>query len=201
MKDKTKICLGVVACSTVMMFSILNEKSQTSKATMISEKSIKRKISKTAPRNRYLKKTVESHTLEKFEVLKGKALRTNEEQKEMMSFFNKRNLSKSFLKYQTLAKDFDQVEKRLEIVNMLIFGLYYADDKESLFDITKKIILIPVSGKTEEERRMEVGDKLDLIFELNKVNPLLVKELKDITQGTHLEKIINYAIKGETKNV
>ena len=69
MKDKTKICLGVVACSTVMMFSILNEKSQTSKATMISEKSIKRKISKTAPRNRYLKKTVESHTLEKLRQL------------------------------------------------------------------------------------------------------------------------------------
>ncbi len=118
-----------------------------------------------------------------------------------MKFFEQRNLSKSFLKYQMLAKGFDQVEKRLEIVNMLIFGLHYADDKESLFDITKKIILIPVSGKTEEERRMEIGDKLDLIFELNKVNPILVKELKDITQGTHLEKIINYAIKGETKNV
>ncbi len=201
MKNKAKICLGIVACSTVMMSSFFNKKSQTSKAAMLVEKNVKGEVFKTELKNKYLKKTVESHTLEKFEVLKGKALRTNEEQKEMMKFFEQRNLSKSFLKYQTLAKDFDHVEKRLEIVNMLILGLHYADDKESLFDITKKIILIPVSGKTEEERRMEIGDKLDLIFELNKVNPLLVKELKDITQGTHLEKIINYAIKGETKNV
>ena len=54
MKNKAKICLGIVACSTVMMSSFFNKKSQTSKAAMLVEKNVKGEVFKTELKNKYL---------------------------------------------------------------------------------------------------------------------------------------------------
>ncbi len=78
MKNKTKVYLGIAACTAVMMFSTFNDKLEISKEKMIATKSVKGEVYKAELRNKYLKKTVDNHTLEKFEVLKGKAIRTND---------------------------------------------------------------------------------------------------------------------------
>jgi hypothetical protein len=203
-KNKILILISII----IALAFVYNDFDSTKQASNVEAiKNIKKeirqmKLEKVVGQSKFLAKKIETDDLiEAFRKIQNKAFLRDEDQKKMKELYSRKQVQKAYLELKNLDATVETASKRFDLISYFLFGMKRLEDKSDVFSYVERLILSNIDSNDDIAKRMLVGDKLELIFELNKHLPEEVNQLADKVKGTHLEKIIRHAQKRSKENV
>ncbi|EQC50982.1 hypothetical protein [Bacteriovorax sp. DB6_IX] len=210
---KNKLLLSTILCAVavIIMNADVKKENKTIKieeteTQVITEKDnhrvprLVKKKEKIAKQERIIKKVLErdQKRLIAKQDIRNKAILTQEERQELEDYLtNPKNIR---LAYKVLtAKNFEDFDKtlntRIDATNFLMEGLSKTDmNRETIFKTVEQFLLndIEESVSNIDERRVIIGDKVDLYYSYLKYAPERIETFKSHYMGERLKKIIKY---------
>lgn len=210
---KNKLLLSTILCAVavIIMNADVKEENKTikieeTKTQVITEKDnhrvprLVKKKEKIAKQKRIIKKVLErdQKRLIAKQDIRNKAILTQEERQELEDYLtNPKNIR---LAYKVLtAKNFEDFDKtlntRIDATNFLMEGLSKTDmNRETIFKTVEQFLLndIEESVSNIDERRVIIGDKVDLYYSYLEYAPERIETFKSHYMGERLKKIIKY---------